>query len=327
MNQPHRAPRSLWPWLLAATLLLGSSVAGFAPAATEGAQLPAPRRPLSATTPGTLERLVAHLEDAHAVERLRFAAFALDELARAYTDELAEAVADPRRGADPGALARWRAAARDNIDSLRASAARLAVAPDIRVFVDPGATLRFVVAGRTVLVDAPRVSGPDELNARIMRRYCERATCPERFAPLPRSAPRVWTSWSFGAGVPALLETSSGLDFRFADMQDMGARKRHGRELVEALEASAHGLAGHVARGLQVDWSLLYLAAAPAGRGSALVVNAAGDWLAVPLAWRALPREPLARWYRARVDGRIYRHVFADGERLLRPAPREDGAG
>lgn len=314
--------RRPWPRLLVTALL---SVAALAVAADT--QLPAPRRPLSAATPGTLERLVAHLDDAHAVERLRFAALALDELARAYADELASAATDPRAGTDPGTLARWRAAARDSIDGLHATAASLAVAPDVRVFVDPGATLRFVVAGRTVLVDAPRVSGPDELNARIVRRYCERAPCPETLAPSPRSNPRVWTSWSFGADVPALLETSSGLDFRFADMQDMGARRRHGRELVVALETSAHELRGHLARGLQVDWPLLHLAAAPTGDGSALVVNAAGDWLAVALAWRPLPREPLARWYRARVDGRTYRHVFADGERLLRPAPRDAGAG
>ncbi|MEQ8660500.1 MAG: hypothetical protein RLW62_06755 [Gammaproteobacteria bacterium] len=302
--------------LLALALLAPPSVAA-------DPALPAPR---AALTPDTLGTLVAHLATAHPVERLRFAAIALDELAAAYGAELDAAAADRRRNDDAANLARWRAGARASIARLHATAAELAHAPDVRLFIDPGDTLRFVLTGRTVLIDAPRVSGPDALNARIARRYCERAACPENImSAADLAAPRVWTSWSFGANVPALLETSSGLDFRFADLQDMGARKRHGRELVSALERSARLLAWHRERGLVVDWPLLHLAPAPDGDGSALVVNAAGDWLPVPLAWRALPREPLARWYQARVAGRRYRHVFGDGERLLRPAP--SGAG
>ncbi|MEQ8492776.1 MAG: hypothetical protein RLW42_01015, partial [Gammaproteobacteria bacterium] len=291
--------------------------------AAEPEALPPPRAPVASRA---LDHLVHYLAGSHPVERLRFAAVALDELARAYTDELDAAARDPRPAEDAANLARWRAAARATIAQLRATAAELASAPDVRVFVDPGATLRFVLDGRTVLVDTPRVSGPDTLNERIARRYCERAECPQRLLPATATdAPRVWTSWSFGGGEPALLETSIGLDFRFADMRDMGTRKRRGRELVSALERSARLLAWHLERGLVVEWSLLHLAPAPAGDGSALVVNATGDWLAVPLAWRAVPQEPLARWYRARVAGRTYRYVFNNGESLLQPAPAAGG--
>ncbi|MCP5200185.1 MAG: hypothetical protein H6977_09225 [Gammaproteobacteria bacterium] len=301
---------------------LGLGLAAALGAAAVGADdVPAPPLP-PPTTPLALDPLAAltrHLAAAPPTARLQFAAIALDELARRYADELEAAAHDPRDARDPAGAQRWRAAARHSIAEAHALAASLTTARDVAIFVDPGPTLRFVFHGRTVMVDAPRLSGPRTLNEHIAERYCRMAHCPEVFAPgddLP-AGDQPWSSWSFGGNQPARLETSSGLDFRFSDLEHMGERKRAALELVAALEHSARLLGWYRQRGVFVEWPALHIAALPGSGSSVLVVNTAGEYLPFAARSWALPRSPIAAWYRARLDGRRFRYVFENAETIF----------
>jgi hypothetical protein len=309
------ARRAAHPFGLAA-LLLAVVAAAAAPVATSvTAPLPPPTTPLALDP---LAGLIAHLATAPATERLQFAAVALDELARRYEAELDAAAHDPRSALDAAGTARWRAAAAQSIAEARALAGSLATARDVQIFVDPGPTLRFVLHGRTVMVDAPRLSGPRTLNDHIAERYCAMTRCPDLFAPRDdEGGERPWSSWSFGGREVARLDTSSGLDFRFADLERMGERKRAALELVEALERSARQLAWYRQRGVLVEWPALHLTSLPDSGAGVLVVNSAGEYL--PFASRpwALPHGPLATWYRARLDGRRFRYVFDDAAAIF----------
>lgn len=322
----HRA------WLMVPCLVAVLHAPARVPAAAGGvplpASLPAPRTALNVEP---VAALVRHLRDAHPVERLRFAALALDELARRYAEALAVEARDPRPAKDPASRARWRGAARESIAAAHAEAARLALTANVDLFLDPGAVLRFIVAGRTVIVDDPDLGGDASLNGRVAERYCALADCPDVFGPAHATGegqPRVWTSWSFGAREAAVLETSAGLDFRFRDRTHLTARKRGSLAFIRALERSAGELAWYRDRGVPVEWPSLHVTRGPGG-GAVLVVNSAGDYLAFDAEPVALPREPLARWYRARLAGRSFRWVFEGSERFFAPgagAPsRADG--
>ncbi|MGE0486261.1 MAG: hypothetical protein AB7Q81_19080 [Gammaproteobacteria bacterium] len=317
MSRPRRpAPSRAARRLGLAALLVAVIAAAAEPEPTPATTgLPPPTTPL---TLDPLAGLITHLATAPATERLQFAAVALDELARRYDAELDAAARDPRSALDPAGTARWRAAAAQSIAEARALADSLTTAPDVQIFVDPGPTLRFVLHGRTVMVDAPRLSGPRTLNEHIAERYCRMTRCPDLFAPEDAAGgERPWSNWSFGGGEVARLDTSSGLDFRFADLERMGERKRAALDLVEALERSARQLAWYRQRGVLVEWPALHLATSPDSGAGVLVVNSAGEYL--PFASRpwALPRGPLASWYRARLDGRRFRFVFDDAAALF----------
>lgn len=298
-------------------LVLLVATLGAAHAAVPSAPgLPAPRHAL---TVEPVAALVARLREAHAIERLRFAALALDELAQSYSEALADSHDDTRPAPDPHALERWRSAARESVRRAREQAGALALAADAQMFIDPGMVLRFIIDGRTIIVDDPDLGESTGLNTRVVRRYCAVAPCPGVFGPLddaPSDSTRVWTSWSFGAREAAVLETSIGLDFRFADRERLAERKRGSVAFVEALARSAAELAWFRDRGIPVEWDVLHLAAGPDG-AAVLVVNAAGDYLALTVRPPALPREPLARWYRATLAGRRFRWVFEGAERLF----------
>lgn len=294
-----------------------ASVALVATAADDG--LPPPTSPLKVDA---LASLVGWLEAAPAVTRLQFAAVALDELAASYADELASAARDPRSDHDVAATRRWRAAARTAIDQAHADAGALTSAPDIALFVDPGPTLRFVVQGRTVIVDAPRLSGPRTLYERIAGRFCAIAHCPDLFAPTPgaATATRSWANWSFGGAGTAQVETSSGLDFRFSDLEHMGTRKQAASALVQDLETLAQQLAWYRDHGTRIEWPALHIATLADG-DAVLVVNSTGEYLRITPTAQRLPRGPLVSWLSASLDGRRFRYVFEHAETLFDVTP------
>ncbi len=282
------------------------------------AELPPPGAALRVAS---LAVLVDHLAGADPVERLRFAAIALDEHARAYEAELRAEAQDARPRSDPQSIRRWRAAAAASIAELREVGAALALSADVTIFVDPGATLRFILARRTVIVDAPRIADARELNERIVARYCRAAHCPDLIAPgRPGRDPSpepVRATWSFAAGRPAVVETSTGLDFHFSDPSALATRRAEVTRLAGALQAAARELAWYRDRGAPIEWSVLHLTRRAEDGAAVLVVNRAGDYLVLDLPPLTLPREPLANWFRARLAGRTYHHVFASAEQVF----------
>lgn len=303
----HRPSCSVpWHYGLCAALMLHASVA---------AEMPAPRSPVGVTA---VDVMVEHLRSTHAVERLQFAAVALDELVQAYRAELGtKALA---RGGDPGSVARWRGAVNDEIAYLERLANRLLTTADVIILKEPGPVLRLVIGVESVLIDAPRVSEPLALAARLIERYCARRTCPENTFRRQGSV-QTWASWSFSDHAPPLLDTSSGLAFRFADTARLRARQDAAIEMIDALERAAAALQWHRAQGVTVDWDSFHLARLPANGTTVIVVNGAGEYLPLDLSWREFPQAALIRWFRARLEGGERRQLIEDAEAVLELAP------
>lgn len=283
--------------------------------ASVAAELPAPRSPVGVSA---VEVMVEHLRGTHAAERLRFAAVALDELIQAYRAELgSNALA---RGGDPGSVARWRSAVHDEIAYLERLANRLLTTADVIILREPGPVLRLVIGAESVLIDAPRVSEPMTLAARLIERYCASTSCPENTFRRQGSV-RTWASWSFSDHAPPLLDTSSGLAFRFADTVRLRTRQDAAIEMVDALERAAMALQWHRTQGVAVDWDSFHLARLPANGTTVIVVNGTGQYLPVDLSWREFPQAALLRWFRARLEGGERHQLIEDAEAVLEPAP------
>ena len=282
--------------------------------ATAGANaLPPPNAPV---TLDPLTLVAGWINDQPALERIRFVTIALDELARSYESELVTAARDRRKPRDPASLARWRAAARTAIDDARALAATLLPQDEARIYVDPGSSLRFVVHGRTVMVDTPRVGERANLGSRIVARYCGVVQCPELLAP--RSAqPRFRAGWSFSARQAAFVETSVGLGFRFDDLDDLRTRKQACETFVAALLASAEQVGWLRDRGALVEWDAFHLALLPDSGASVLVLNHYGDYVELSPRPYEVPRAPLTAWFRARLEGRRYEFVFDRADKIF----------
>lgn len=290
------------------TLLL-LLAAGWPVPASAVAQLP---RPLAPLTLDPLTLLADWLRDVPPYERVRFATVALDEMANSYEEELRLAAGDRRVVRDPGAVRRWRAAARATIERSRALSATLLPHDNVRLFLGPGESLRFVLHGRSIMVDAPRLSGPRTLGERIVARYCARVVCPDIFEPARQAGPRehLWSGWSFSGRQPVFVETAIGLGFRFGDRSALASRKQVCDALVAALVDGAARLAWFRSRGAVLEWDAFHLAERPGGGGSVLVLNRYGDYLELAPEYYRVPREPLVAWFRARLSGGRYEYVF-----------------
>lgn len=305
-RRDRRSCPAPWHYGVCMALMVNASVA---------TELPAPRSPIGATA---VEVMVEHLRGTHAIERLQFAAVALDELIQAYRAELgANALT---RGGDPGSVARWRRAVSDEIAHLERLANRLLTTADVIILREPGPILRLVIGLESVLIDAPRVSEPLTLATRLIERYCASRTCPASTLRRQGSV-RTWASWSFSDHASPLLDTSSGLAFRFADTARLRSRLDAAIQMIDALERAAAALQWHRTQGVVVDWDSFHLARLPANGTTVIVVNAAGDYLPLDLSWREFPQAALMRWFRARLEGGERRQLIEDAEAVLEPAP------
>jgi len=311
------AQRRLSHWL---ALMATTAVLALQPLAATGQGLPPPRSPVAVAP---LVVLSDHLATGHAADRIHFAAIALEELAQSYTAEVF--AGDPDQGEPAGGAShRWRRAAHAYAGELMAMRGRLAQARDVAVLVDPGQQLRLVMGADSVILESPRLGDPHTLERRIFERYCRIAACPDLEAWFQARDDdyrrRLWATWSFGAGQPPLLETSAGLHFRFRDRTAMDGRKAACLALLAALEGAAGRLGWFRDHGVPVDWGRVHVARLPASGLAAVVINRDGDYLPLELAYRPLPRGPIAAWLRARVHGGTARHVFDQAEGLCRPA-------
>ena len=282
------------------------------------ASTPPPLSPHRAPLGGErLARVVAHLRTAHPVERLQFAAIALDTLAQSYREEID---ASARRGGDAGAIARWQAAVRTEIAQLEAMAAALPTVSDVLVLLEPGDVPRLVVGNESVLLDAPRVDASERLSAALVARYCTRADC-SRLAPPSADPPRVWASWSFGGQGSPVLETSAGLDFRFADSSRLQQRQAAALALARTFASAAHELAWYTARGAPIDWEVLHCAPLATTGAEVLVIDRAGTYLALSGPCAGLPAAQVAAWFATRLRGGSTRVLVDDAARYLDAYP------
>lgn len=322
-EQPGHPPRRLAP-TVGRPVIAVLALALMLPAGAD--ELPRPRLPVRVSA---LMALTDFLHAGQPPDRIHFAGIALEELARSYDTEVFTADPEDKRNDDQQAESRWRSAAWDYAQSILELRAQLGRIDDVQVIVDPGQVLRLVIGERQVILDPPRLDGEDDLEARIAGRFCRIAACPP-----PETVPdggedrrrRLWANWSFGRGQPPVLETSTGLHFRFADGEVSPARREAARELVGALDRLAVRLAWFRQRGLPVDWPALHLAALPGSGRAALVVNRAGDYLALEAPWRALPAPALQDWFRHRLAGRPARHIFDNAGEIF-PLPAADAPG
>jgi len=277
-----------------------------------GAQaLPAPRTPLGADA---LRAIIAHLARSHPTERLQFAAIAFEQLAETYRVETGSGAT--ARDGDPANAGRWQRAAWAEITRLEQLAGQLPATADAVILLEAGLVMRIVVGTESVLLDAPRVSDPHTLPARVIERYCAIATCPATTPPR-HHRPRAWAGWSFGNREPPVLDTSSGLRFRFSDTAELRARQEAALELVTAFEQAADDLGWYVARGLIIDWTAFHLAPLPDSDRAVLVLDRAGTYLPLALGWRDIPQDALRRWFRAKLSGGNLEVVIDSAETIL----------
>ena len=315
-----------WRRLLrnAARLTLLGALAGslVAQAPAEGEADPADR--------SRFARLAAALQHAPSTEQSAFIAIALTEMAIAYSVE-----ADIARSQATQEPTLWNWAR--SVDRYSAGLVDLAngidAATPLRVDLLADQQVQLLVAGKVILISAPRLQQEAAIEYLIVEQFCSRYPC-ERllagFAATAASLPSndLGPNWNFSDQSGPSCATSSGLALKFSDTRRLSEKRALCQQLTEELERLLAEVSRQRSQGVAVDWSRLAVAGTVPGQGQRIQLNRAGDsvLVAAPLlaAHPGLLRQ-LRPWLQARTGSRQFAMTVRDAETLLPAADAPTG--
>ena len=274
-----------------------------------------------------LNRLAIAIGQAPELVRTDFAATVLAEMSAAHTAEADRALAEARHNARDRDLASWAHATADYARQLVLLADSLATAGsvEIGVGIGPENVAYLDIDGRLVMVTGPRMRQQHVFEQRVIERFCNLYHCDDYLAsyqpPQPALQPvAARPRWSFSQQAGPMCSTDDGLVFQFRDTSDLERKRRACSQVVTELNTLATLIAREVAHGIRIDWNRLAIEPVPGENRHRVTLNGDGDSasLALPaLADAAAMFRQLRPWLAARVDGKSYRLVLLNSDRLM----------
>jgi len=269
------------------------------------------------------QRTVNYLQDSPPEERADFAAAALAELTAVYLAEadLARTQAAEQEIAARGKLLAWSQAVDQYANQL------LVVLDDVEqgfpVSLRPGSQgpVTATVADRAVILGHPRADQQTAYELRVLTDFCDKHNC-ERMTvnadepePIPASAMRVTTLWTFTEGGPVC--SSDGIEVRFHSSQNLPILRGLCEELVKELAALSTDLAWQIRHGVAIDWDGLVISATPQRPEHLVRLNGAGDSIlaSLPLLYESTDLlSDVVPWLNARSTGSIPASIRLDAD-------------
>jgi hypothetical protein len=259
-----------------------------------------------------LTRLALSVQEAGAGERADFARTALEEMAAAYDEEIAQAGQSPLGNREQaGDRRRWIANTAAYTEHIRALARAIDTAANVEVNVDAGHMVRLLVDNQAMMVSGPRITEPERLERRIIDRYCLGRTCDALYAEpetqSPAGAETERGTWGFDRSRGSVYATADGLEFAFADIADLQGRRQRCLALAAELRTAGDALIELLLMGESVVWNRLRLDGDAASGEQRLHFNAAGDYVPVDVPRLAQVPQLLGDaipWLRLRAEGK-----------------------
>lgn len=290
---------------------------------------------LSATAAGTrgigrIQQIAAGLREAPNEARADFALAALTGLIEAYDRETARARAELRSGSRNRDLARWIRGVNAMILDLQRLLDGLKPETPVRISTPDSHTVYLIVDGTPVLLNGPRTGEQGLLEQQVLDYFCSRNYCDdlvggEHFesavTEVTQAMPPLWRFSDLGGPVCA---SGDGLELQFSDATDLVRKREVCTQLVTDLHVLVATLRTSAAGGTRIDWPTLAVIPDLYTGEQQLVLNAAGD--AVALSAPHLENAPAflkaaMPWVAARVDDRQYNLVILRAETKLMELP------
>ncbi len=268
----------------------------------------------SAAVDGTqssrFERTAALAREGGAETRATFVLAALGQLALAYEEEAALALAELDAGNSDPELAGWANAVRRYAQqfSLLIDDARDGFPVSIAVGGD--SPVAITVAERTVILNHPRPAQQAVFEQAVIAEFCTANSCsalvqePGKASGSFAQLGPVRPSWAFDAD--GALCGHQGVRVRFPVNSDMSGARALCREFVQEAVLLANEVAWQVRHGVEVGWEALKVHPVPGQDNYRLQLNEQGDAVLAPVPILGLnPQlvDLIAPWMRDRVTG------------------------
>ena len=288
-------------------LLLGSP----APAAEN--RMPVIHIPQAPAQVFYLDELALGLQAAPTATRADLARIAIEELAYTYAREAQRAREQDQGGAAQQDSRRWSLAVQQLSRELAALAELVSPESSVRLGIGAEQSVYMTVDGNPVVVNGPRPGEQDELERRIVERFCDLHAC-ARFVPetpaneSATAPPPLITNqqWSFSADSGPVCTSGDRLSFQFDNTEQLGLKRLACARVVAELNALAAAIIRYRARGTRVEWQQLSIEQQPGRNQHRVQLNRDGDSLqaAVPTLYASRQLfEKVRPWLISRVNG------------------------
>ena len=269
------------------------------------------------------QRTVNYLQGSPLEERADFAAAALAELTAVYMAEadLARTQAAEQEIAARGKLLAWSQAVDQYANQLLVVLDDVEQGFPVSLRSSSQGPVTATVADRAVILGHPRADQQTAYELRVLTDFCDNHNC-ERMTvnadepePIPASAMRVTTLWTFTEGGPVC--SSDGIEVRFHSSQNLPILRGLCEELVKELAALSTDLAWQIRHGVAIDWDGLVISATPQRPEHLVRLNAAGDSIlaSLPLLYESTDLlSDVVPWLNARSKGSIPASIRLDAD-------------
>jgi hypothetical protein len=269
------------------------------------------------------QRTVNYLQGSPLEERADFAAAALAELTAVYMAEadLARTQAAEQEIAARGKLLAWSQAVDQYANQLLVVLDDVEQGFPVSLRSSSQGPVTATVADRAVILGHPRADQQTAYELRVLTDFCDNHNC-ERMTvnadepePIPASAMRVTTLWTFTEGGPVC--SSDGIEVRFHSSQNLPILRGLCEELVKELAALSTDLAWQIRHGVAIDWDGLVISATPQRPEHLVRLNAAGDSIlaSLPLLYESTDLlSDVVPWLNARSTGSIPASIRLDAD-------------
>jgi hypothetical protein len=259
--------------------------------------------------------------------RADFALVAIAEMAAAHTAEAERARQDARASNRRQDLLRWANAVDGYAAELAAVGESLTPESAVDISIGPDNGIYLIIAGRPVIVSAPRAREQAEFEQHIIERFCANYRCDDFVADFEPAIARTQVrglppSWSFSQYSGPACSTADGLELQFQTMQDLPRKREICTRLVAELNQLAAAIETAAGAGVRTDWNRLEIRGDANAEQQLVALNGSGDTLQLAVPGLAAVPDFLRRslpWLAARVKGESYHLVLLNADTLVAP--------
>ncbi|GAB5445134.1 hypothetical protein [Gymnodinialimonas sp.] len=256
------------------------------------------------------ERTAALAREGDTDTRATFVLAALGQLALAYEEEAALALAEVDTGNSDPELVGWANAVRRYAQQFPLLIEDARDGFPVSIAVGGDNPVAITVAERTVILNHPRPAQQAVFEQAVIAEFCTANACsalvqePGKASGSFAQVGPVRPSWAFDAD--GALCGHKGVRVRFPVNSDMGGARALCREFVQETVVLSNEVAWQVRHGVEVGWETLKVHPVPGQDNYRLQLNEQGDAVLAPIPM--LSRNPelvdlIAPWMRDRVTG------------------------